>query len=271
MRSTNGSAWVRRAAIFVVLAAVPLAAADGLFSEPLHLVRRIEDPLSRSVTQVEEFCIGNRIISVTQSGTVIADYGSRQLIEISSSGTYSVTAFGELAAAREALPRSSGRLARQTTSALATIRAAGMKASLSGRPAEWFEVVGPGAASSRVEVAVDQQITVSREALDALDGGALAGDASADAIALACRRPSARAIAAADEKYGLPLEQVIELDDDDGKHLTVRNSVVRVDHDLPPADVLAIPPGARLVPSRRVLLSRSLNELDTGKVLPNRP
>ncbi|HWW60351.1 MAG TPA: hypothetical protein VN181_03195, partial [Thermoanaerobaculia bacterium] len=65
-------AWVGRGIITAVLASLALApAAFGatvLFPKPLHLVRRIEDPLARgAATTVHEYCAGNQIITVNGS------------------------------------------------------------------------------------------------------------------------------------------------------------------------------------------------------------
>jgi hypothetical protein len=60
-------------------------------------------------------------------------------------------------------------------------------------------------------------------------------------------------------------------DDDDPKHVTVRNSIVRVDRASAPAELLIIPANARLVPSRRAGIEESIKDLDRGTNLPNRP
>ena len=94
--------------------ATAVYAAQPLFPVPLHLSRSVDDPLSRSTTTVDEYCVGNRIIAIHGDRTSIADYGKSELLEIDrGKGTYSITRFDELAKAwarngdaRRAAPKS---------------------------------------------------------------------------------------------------------------------------------------------------------------------
>jgi hypothetical protein len=78
--------------------------AQALFPKSLHLTRAIDDPLSGSQTIVEEFLVGNRVISsretASEKKTVIVDYSTSQITIIERSGsdtTYSISSFDEYA------------------------------------------------------------------------------------------------------------------------------------------------------------------------------
>jgi hypothetical protein len=75
--------------------------AGTLFPTPIHVVRRIDDPISKTSTTVEEFFFGDRIVSVNGSRVAISDYAAQLLTEIDhASATYSVTRFDDIAKAR---------------------------------------------------------------------------------------------------------------------------------------------------------------------------
>jgi hypothetical protein len=70
---SNG--WAGGRVAIALLIAIPLLASDiPLFPTPLHLVRRVEDPIANSSTEVDEYCTGNKIITVRGAKTAIVDY-----------------------------------------------------------------------------------------------------------------------------------------------------------------------------------------------------
>ena len=80
---------------------------------------------------------------------------------------------------------------------------------------------------------------------------------------------AARSGAAAEPAYGLPSEKAITYQTEGGA-VTVRDSIVRVDGDLPPRDALLIEPGAKRVDSRLVRLEHRPRSryLHRAEVLP---
>ena len=237
--------------------ASPLAAADGpLFPQPLHLVRRVEDPIANRTSEVEEFCSGNEIITIDGGfKTVVVSYDRQEVLEIDrAASTYSVARFDEIAAANALTrPRAQKSTTRATTTAL------GVRTSIAGRSADAFSIV---ADDVTIDLRVDRMISVSRKAFDALTGAndPNENDPRHDAIARAAMRPSISS-AAAEASYGIPLELSITFDAGRGTHLTIRNAIVRIDSESPPAELLAIPAGAKLVPSRAEKLRKTIDEL----------
>src|SRR5579872_2758433 len=73
----------------------------ALFPTPLHLVRCIDDPVANSSTTIDEYCYGDRIVTINGPRVAITDYAEQRLTEIDHQrGTYSVTSFAEIAKAR---------------------------------------------------------------------------------------------------------------------------------------------------------------------------
>lgn len=196
----------------------------ALFPTPLHIVRRIEDPIAKTTTTVDEYCAGDRIVAVSGSRVTITDYAEQRLTEIEHvGGMYSITSFADIAKARPAAPD----------------------------------------AKVDVKVDVDRTIALSRDAVEALVGAAYPNRRAAqhDQILAAAAPPAASGRIAAQstsDAYGLPSQTSITFDG-----LTFRNLVVRVDHDLPPQQLLLIDPGATRVESRLTRTSRELQQLDT--------
>src|SRR5258706_102436 len=92
---------VRILPFVVFLSAVPAVAATALFPQPLHLVKRIDDPFAKKAITVDEYCYGNRIVTVSGDRVKIVDYDEQQVTEIDhGDGTYSVTRFDDIARAR---------------------------------------------------------------------------------------------------------------------------------------------------------------------------
>jgi hypothetical protein len=198
--------------------------AGTLFPTPLHLVRRIEDPISHTATTVDEFCAGDRIVSITGSRVSITDYAAQLLTEIDhAAATYSVTRFDDIAKARP----------RVDTSSQAT-----------------------------VTVSIDRSVALSRDAVEAIVGAAYPNrrDSRHEQILAAAAPSSGGRLAAqsAESAYGLPTNTSIESEEG----LTYRNVVIRFDHDLPPAQMMLIDPGATRVESRLTRMTREMLQLD---------
>lgn len=62
------------AAALAFLAAPFALGATALFPKPLHLVRRVDDPISKTIATIDEYCLGNRVVTVRGSKVAIADY-----------------------------------------------------------------------------------------------------------------------------------------------------------------------------------------------------
>lgn len=247
-------------------------AADVLFPQPLHITRRIEDPLSHSATTVHEYCAGNQIVTLSGDHVTISDEGRQQLTEIDrAAGTYSVTSFAELASAYAA---TAAPLARRKVSTDAAPRERFTVA----RNNEAFDVTfdaTPGA-PAKMEVAFDRNVRLSKAALEVLIGAAFPhrhSDAHDALLSVAQRRGEendrriASNSAASGDAYALPIAQSVTFDVD-GESVTIRSTVLDVRSELVPQDALTIPPGARLVESHAVRLARELREVDQ---LPNTP
>jgi hypothetical protein len=89
----------------VSLVVAPLAfGAGALFPRPLHLVRKVDDPISKTSATLDEYCIGNRVVTVRGAQVTIGDYEAQQLTEIDHAAqTWSVTPFADIAQSRAAL------------------------------------------------------------------------------------------------------------------------------------------------------------------------
>jgi hypothetical protein len=240
------------AAALVLWAIVPMfvpavsvrAAERVLFPKPLHITRELSDPVTQKTTRIEEYCLGNRIVSTSGERTAIADYGKGELTEIDfAAGTYSITKFEQLARI-DAL-----------------------------RPAAANDAPADRESRRVTRMSSEQQVTLSRGAIEAVlgIGYPYRNDASADAVLGALRvhephRISANATGSVqDEAYRLPLEQVLRVDAG-GEIVETRNVVVRLGDEMPSADVMTIPPGAKWVESKRVATQRLLDELDRPPV-----
>lgn len=285
MRTTPVRVWAWRGKFaarvplvaIVVLVSFSATAANVLFPQPLHLTRTIEDPISQKTSVVHEYCAGNRVVTLSGDRVAIADYARQELTEIDrAAGTYSVTSFADLAAAAPAAPRRT--LAANAQSAPQSPRwksaALGARSSSRGRTMDAYELtIETPEESVRLEIGVDRGVRLSREAVEVLIGASFpnprndAHDAILDTARAADTTPRATvttqtsAQTPAGGDYGLPVEQITtwELGHE---RLTVRNAIVDVRHDLPPAELLAIPPGATRVESRAIRLARELRELD---------
>ena len=242
--------------------AVSTAFASTLFEKPLHLTRRVSDSLSNSETTIEEYCAGNRIVTVRGNLVAIADYERQELTEIDrATGTYSVTRFDSIARAHQTAPRNT-EVEAEVKANRPQAERRGARRSAAGREVEAFEIAGDREGET-IDVAIDRGVTLSRAAVDVLIGAAYPNRPAPrhEAIALSAandRSPSANLPA---ESYALPAEQTFRFDAE-GTSVTLSNTVIRVGHEPAPPELIAIPPGARLVESRITALPKALEELD---------
>ena len=157
---------LRLASLLAIAMAVP--AQGALFPTPLHLVRRIEEPSAQKTSVVEEFCEGDRVVTVALGGRLvtIADYGAQELTEISRDRhEYSVTPFAEIARATTGTGRLNDTQATTVASSEWHTRSLGLKTSASGRPSDVYELSRP---SQSIEVGFDRTIPLSRAELEVL-------------------------------------------------------------------------------------------------------
>ena len=256
----------RLALLVMVIVLVPSGAdaAAPLFAEPMHLTREVADPISGSTSKIDEYCFGNRVVSLRGTEPSIADDEKGELTEIDrTKGTYSVTSFDAIA---RALPEASSGAAKKIENQRAPeltdlgVRPVGARG---GRAFE-SRIESPGA-SRKVEVVVDEQLKLSREGIEVLIGAAFPLRRSPEhdiTIAASGRdRASGKVGPGFARDHALPLEQTVTWEID-GDTLRVENRIVRVGNELPPPDLIAIPPGATLVESDLVLRKKMLEELD---------
>jgi len=258
---------VRRLLLLVLVSlcivCTPLFAASVLFPKPLHLTREVVDPISGKTAHVEQYCLANRIVSISESRTVIADYDRSELTEIDrQNGTYSVTPFASVAAAH---PHRGSARRPSTGSAAPSVEHRGTERR-AGRSVDLY-VADDASQNLHAEVAVDETAMLSRDAFDVLTGAAYPndGNATTDLTRAAARRPIAGTSAngaPTNESYGLPIEQTLRWDVG-GQTISAVNRVTRVGEEVAPADMLAIPPGARKVDSMIVRTPREAEQLDT--------
>jgi len=235
----------------LILAASLCVSARGaeevLFPAPLHITREVTGPVSQTRTVIDEYCQGNRVVAISGQRTSIVDYAKGTVTTIDfAAGEYSVTPF-------EAIARV-GRVAPPAKS--------GWKVTRDGA------VVEVRGARESIRVTPRADVRLSRAALEAISGTAYPNQGGEDAQALAgalrIDRPrvsTTAAAAAPDQDYALPGETIIR-HEEGGEVLESRNVVTRVGDELPPPQLLAIPPGARLVESRAMATGRMLDELD---------
>lgn len=262
---------MRGAALCALVYGLVLPAVGGaatLFPSPIHITRQVQDPISGTTNVINEYGYGNRLISTRAGVTSIADYEKGVLTQIDrDAGTYSVTSFDALAKAGRTFgvaPASSPKSSRPP-------RSVGAKITKSGQTAEYFEVEVD---SQTIEVAIDRTVLVSKDALEVLIGSAYPGTKRSDHEAVISAASSVRGAStpssAALEQYGLPVEQTVRYQID-GKQVEFRNNVIRVAAEPPPADLVSIPAGARLVVSRIVAVARELELLDQTLTPPRKP
>ena len=258
------------AAFFILIFALPaVAASKTLFPVPLHLTREIVNPVSNAKSVVEEYCNGNRIVSVSGSRTAIVDYDKGEITAIDfEAGTYSITKFETIAKAHEGMTRA----AHADDARDWKVESRGGSV-VGSRPGQTIEAEHDSDhVRQRIRVTSDSQMTLSRGAVEALLGLSYpnAADAASGVVldALRAERPrlaasstSSASAANAESEYHLPLEHIVRFEID-GEAIEARAVVTRVGNELAPPDVLAIPPGAKLVDSADVATRKQLEELE---------
>jgi len=235
-----------------------------LFDEPLHLTREVTDPISGATATLEEYALGDRVVSIRDSRTSIADYAAGTLTEIDfAKGSYSVTNFDAIA---RALPASNERALKKSSDVPSTLLTDGGVRTIGGRGGRAFTSRLVDAGGSRtIEIVVDDDVRLSRDAVEVLVGAAfpLHGSYESDIALAAASRDASSARTGPGHRldHSLPLEQTITYESD-GESIRIRNRVIRVGSELPPAELVAIPPGARLVESDVIRRKRMLDEID---------
>jgi hypothetical protein len=257
-------------AVAVCLLAVATAPAAGpLFPTPLHITRQVHDSISGTTAVLDEYAYGNQLVSIRGMRTSIADYEKSRLTEIDrAEGTYSVTRFDALAKATQ-VPAGGPARALSSSSSPRTIQSLGVRTTKTNRSAEFFQAeveTQPG--KETIEIGVDRSIRISKDALEVLLGSAYPGVRTAEhEAALQAAGPQGRAVAAqstasspAAESYALPVEETVRYDFG-GQQAEFRTAVVRVGGEAVPADLIAIPAGARLVTSRIIAATQEVDRI----------
>ena len=228
------------ATLLLVGGCLPLAAAP-LFPEPLHLVRRIEDPIAATTFTVEQYCSGDRVFTISGPVVSIADYARDELTILNrAESTFSITPFEVLAKAARPEPGERLSLKQQRASA--------------GGDSYSIRSEGDRLTS---EVTIDRSVALSRDAVEVLIGAAHPNHkTSMQAAVLDAAAPAGNS-----KTFGLPARHTITYRL--GKEtLTLRSEIVRVTREEPPPDIYAIPPGARRIEQPAVALPRVLEDLD---------
>jgi hypothetical protein len=239
----------------------PLAFGGGaLFPRPLHLVRRVDDPISKTSATIDEYCIGNRVVTVRGAKVTIADYDAQQLTEIDHAAqTWSVTTFADIAQSRAALD---ARMGIKSAPREARMMVSGTR---SPGNVETFVDETP---HRRLDIGIDRRVTLSRGAAEVLIGAAYPAkvtDEETEILAVAGSSGSISAMsvrASAAETYGLVTERTLTIDSD-GTRLVSRNSIIRIGDEMAAAETTLIDPGAKRIESRLTRLARELRDIDT--------
>jgi len=244
----------------LLLATLPMLAADVLFPAPLHVTRRVHDSISGSTTTVEQYCYGNRVVTVRGPVTTIADYDKNEITEIDrAAATYSVSRFDQVAKALHPKSVATPAIASNASRSW-NLRPLGRNGALSARSTDIFEADrdDAGGMKRHVRVGIDSRVALSKDALDVLTGSAFPGSPKDEDAAIA---NAAKGRAAKADAYGLPVEQLFRFEAD-GQQAEYRDVVLRVGEEVPPAEAVAIPAGAKLVESRLIQTTRMLDAID---------
>lgn len=250
--------------LFAAAAAFSLHAAV-LFPKPIHLVRRIDDSISGKSATVDQYCAGNRIVTVRGSRVTIVDYDKQELTEIDhAAATYSVTRFDEIAKARPAAAKATPASKWHSTPL-------GMKSSAGNRSIEMVEIErDDDAMKQKIEVGVDRQIALSKDAVEALIGASYPNarteihDLLLDAAGPQHGGGRATINAVGSDVYGLPSEQTLTFESE-GNRVVTHDSILSVSYDTAPPEAMNIDPGAQKVESK---LTRATKELEQIEKLP---
>jgi len=244
--------------VFVsLLAALAVtASADVLFPTPIHLTRQAHDSIGGKTVTVEQYCYGDRVVSVKGAQTSIADYGKGELTEIDrEENTYSVTRFEDVAKAL--------RVGAPPAADSAKAAKAEWKLASSGLEAE----LDDGTTKRNTRVALDRKVSLSKDALDVLIGAAYPNNRKAEDEVVLQMAKAAQGQSA----YALPVEQQTTFTIGDA-HAEIRDVVLRVGDEIAPPDVIAIPPDAKLVESSLLRRMHAIEELESAgrKALPRK-
>lgn len=253
------------ASCVAAVVAVSALAADVLFPAPLHLTRQVHDSIGGSTEVVEQYCYGDRVISVKGAVTTIADYGKGELTEIDRDGrTWSVTRFDDVARSLRA------GVAEKTVKGKWVIQSTGLTQLRTTRASNAFEgELEEGGTKRHSRVAVDRTVRVSKDALDVLIGAAYPNSRKIEDTVVHEAAKSGDA-GNGGNTFALPVEQqhtfVI-----DGLRAEVRDVVTRVGAELVPADLVAVPPDARLVQSRLLQRLQAFEQIESAGRTPAPP
>src|SRR4051794_23302398 len=155
----------RRVVAALSLLVAPAAfAANALFPRPLHLVRRVDDPISKTTATIDEYCAGNRVVTIRGSKVAIADYDAQQLTEIDHAAqTWSVTPFADIVKSRTDLD---ARIGNKSAAGDAKVTALGRQTASGG---DGFLI---SEAHRQTQIAFNRGIALSRAAAEVLIGAA---------------------------------------------------------------------------------------------------
>lgn len=231
--------------LFVSLVA---AVAEVLFPTPLHLTRQIHDSIGGATVTVEQYCYGNRVVSVSGAVTSIADYEKNELTEINrDEGTYSITRFDDVARALNygAPPAKASSEALKADWEIRNNAGNALEAELD-----------EGTTKRQTRVAVDRSVSISKDALDVLIGAAYPNSRKPeDAIAVQAAK--------GERAYALPVEQKTTfIIGGDGAEM--RDVVTRVGNEQVPPELIAVPPDAKLVESRLMQRMHAIELLESA-------
>jgi len=238
--------YYRSGFVSLLIALAASASADALFPIPIHLTRQVHDSIGGKTVTVEQYCYGDRVVSVNGARTTVADYGKGELTEIDrQENTYSVTRFEDVAKAlRGGAPAAAADSAKAAKPE--------WKFASSGLEADLDE----GTTKRHTRVAVDRKVSLSKDALDVLIGAAYPNNRKAEdeVVLKAAKGPGA---------YALPVEQQTTFIIGDTK-AEVRDVVLRVGDEIAGPDLITIPPDAKLVESPLLRLMRAMEELESA-------
>jgi len=233
-------------------------------------VRKVDDSISGSSVTVDEYCAGNRIVTVRGMFVSIVDYDKQELTEIDhTNGTYAVTRFDEIAKARShsGSPAAAAALKKNDQPSEPKWKSTplGAKASTAGRSVESVEIVRDHP-KEKIDVGIDRQIALSKEAIEVLIGASYPNSHSEELdliLGAAAPAHSGRANVASveGESYGLPAEQTITIESDNAV-ITLHSAILAVNNDSVPPQLLMIDAHAKRVESRITRTTKELEQLD---------
>jgi hypothetical protein len=116
----------------------------------------VDDPFTKTTATIDEYCAGNRVVTVRGSKVAIADYDAQQLTEIDHAAqTWSVTSFADIARSRTDLD---ARIGNKTPVGDAKVTA---------MSADAYSIDAP---HRRTQIAFNRGVLLSRAAAEVLIG-----------------------------------------------------------------------------------------------------